>query len=150
MLSLSGVTGAAASAVARDAPVVFALGACIWSVRRGAWADRPVVFVALALACLGGRLVFESVIFPYYLLASSVLFFLLDLVAQRAPAALARLVRHRGVLRRPQPRQPRRRRTGDAGPRRARRRGRRGRRRSVDRRRRSPSTTEAQIAPDAA
>ncbi len=85
VLSLSGVTGAAASAVARDAPVVFALGACIWSVRRGAWADRPVVFVAHALACLGGRLVFESVIFPYYLLASSVLFFLLDLVAQRAP-----------------------------------------------------------------
>ena len=85
VLSLSGVTGAAASAVARDAPVVFALGACIWSVRRGAWANRPVVFVALALACVGGRLVFESVVFPYYLLASSVLFFLLDLVAQRAP-----------------------------------------------------------------
>lgn len=60
-------------------------GACIWSVRRGAWTNRPVVFVALALACVGGRLVFESVVFPYYLLASSVLFFLLDLVAQRTP-----------------------------------------------------------------
>ncbi len=58
---------------------------CIWSVRRGAWTNRPVVLVALGLACVGGRLVFESVIFPYYLLASSVLFFLLDLVAQRTP-----------------------------------------------------------------
>jgi hypothetical protein len=85
LLSLSGVTGSAASAIARDAPVVFALGVCIWSVRRGAWTNRPVVLVALGLACVGGRLVFESVIFPYYLLASSVLFFLLDLVAQRTP-----------------------------------------------------------------
>jgi hypothetical protein len=41
--------------------------------------------VALTLVCLGSRLVFESVIFPYYLLATSVLFFLLDLVAERSP-----------------------------------------------------------------
>jgi hypothetical protein len=85
VLSLSGVTGSAASAVARDAPVLFAVAACIWSVRRGAWTNLPVVLVALGLACVGGRLVFESVVFPYYLLASSVLFFLLDLVAQRTP-----------------------------------------------------------------
>ena len=85
VLSLSGVTGSAASAIARDAPVVFALGVCIWTVRRGEWANRPVILVALGLSCVGGRLVFESVVFPYYLLASSVLFFLLDLAAQRAP-----------------------------------------------------------------
>ena len=41
--------------------------------------------MALGLACVGGRLVFESVVFPYYLLATSVLFFLLDLVARRTP-----------------------------------------------------------------
>jgi Glycosyltransferase family 87 len=85
VLSLSGVTGSAASAIARDAPVVLALAVCIWAIRRGAWANAPVVLVALGLACVGGRLVFESVVFPYYLLASSVLFFLLDLVAQRTP-----------------------------------------------------------------
>jgi hypothetical protein len=85
VLSLSGVTGSAASAIARDAPVVFALAVCIWAVRRRTWTDIPVVLVALGLACVGGRLVFESVVFPYYLLASSVLFFLLDLVAQRTP-----------------------------------------------------------------
>jgi hypothetical protein len=85
VLSLSGVTGSAASAIARDAPVVFALAVCIWAVRRGSWTNLPVVLVALGLACVGGRLVFESVVFPYYLLASSVLFFLLDLVAQRTP-----------------------------------------------------------------
>jgi hypothetical protein len=82
VLSLSGVTGSAASAIARDAPVLFALAVCIWAVRRGAWANLPVVLTALGLACVGGRLVFESVVFPYYLLASSVL---LDLVAQRTP-----------------------------------------------------------------
>jgi hypothetical protein len=85
VLSLSGVTGSAASAIARDAPVLFALAVCIWAVRRGAWSSVPVVLVALGLVCVGGRLVFESVIFPYYLLASSVLFFLLDLVAKRTP-----------------------------------------------------------------
>ena len=41
--------------------------------------------MALALACVSGRLVFESVVLPYYLLAPSVLFFLLDLVARRSP-----------------------------------------------------------------
>jgi hypothetical protein len=37
------------------------------------------------LACVGSRLVFESVLFPYYLLGTSVVFFLLDLVARRSP-----------------------------------------------------------------
>lgn len=86
ILSLSGVTGTAASAVARDAPVLFAVAVCLWAASR--WSPRvrgPVGMVALTLVCLGSRLVFESVIFPYYLLATSVLFFLLDLVAERSP-----------------------------------------------------------------
>ena len=41
--------------------------------------------MALALVCTGSRLVFESVVFPYYLLAASVLVLLLDLVARRSP-----------------------------------------------------------------
>ena len=57
VLSLSGVTGSAASAIAGDAPVIFALGVCIWTVRRGEWANRPVILVALGLSCVGGRLV---------------------------------------------------------------------------------------------
>ena len=43
------------------------------------------IVVALALVCAGSRLVFESVVFPYYLLAASVLIFVLDLVARRSP-----------------------------------------------------------------
>ncbi len=86
VLTLLGVTGNVASAVARDAPVVFALGASIWAARRlGRSLGRPEALVALTLACVGSRLVFESVIFPYYLLATSVLFFMLDLVARRSP-----------------------------------------------------------------
>jgi hypothetical protein len=72
--------------VARDAPVVFALGLCGWAAYRGGpWLSRPESVIALALACTGSRLVFESVVFPYYLLAPSVLFLLLDLVARRSP-----------------------------------------------------------------
>jgi Glycosyltransferase family 87 len=86
VLTLSGVTGSVASAVARDAPVLFATAVCLWAFsRRGPWLRRPVALVALGLACVSGRLVFESVVFPYYLLAPSVLFFLLDLVARRSP-----------------------------------------------------------------
>lgn len=86
VLSLAGVTGSVASAVARDAPLLFAFVVCLWAAgRRGDWRARPEALVALALACTGSRLVFESVVFPYYLLASSVLYFLLDLVAQRNP-----------------------------------------------------------------
>jgi hypothetical protein len=86
ILTLMGVTGTVGSAVARDAPVIFAAAVCIWAARR--WHGHvisPVGLVALALACASSRLVFESVVFPYYLLAASVLFFLLDLVARRSP-----------------------------------------------------------------
>jgi hypothetical protein len=86
VLSLAGVSGGGASAVARDAPVIFAVVVCLWARRRlGPMLGRPQALVALALACVGSRLVFESVIFPYYLLAASVLFFMLDLVARRCP-----------------------------------------------------------------
>ncbi len=86
VLTLSGVSGTVASAVARDAPVLFAAAVCLWALsRRGPWLRRPEALVALGLACVSGRLVFESVVFPYYLLAPSVLFFLLDLVARRSP-----------------------------------------------------------------
>jgi len=85
-LTLLGVTGTVASAVARDAPVAFAVVACLWAIRRfGPDLQRPQMLMALALACMGSRLVFESVIFPYYLLGTSVLFFLVDLVARRSP-----------------------------------------------------------------
>ena len=87
VLTLSGVSGTVASAVARDAPVLFAAAVCLWALsRRGPWLRRPDALVALGLACVSGRLVFESVVFPYYLLAPSVLFFLLDLVARRPPS----------------------------------------------------------------
>jgi hypothetical protein len=86
VLTLSGVSGTVASAVARDAPVLFALAVCLWALsRRGPWLSRPETLMALGLACVSGRLVFESVVFPYYLLAPSVLFFLLDLVTRRSP-----------------------------------------------------------------
>jgi hypothetical protein len=86
VLTLVGVTGNVASAVARDAPVVFAVAVCLWAAHRfGPSLSRPVSLVALALVCVGSRLVFESVIFPYYLLATSVMFFMLDLVGRRSP-----------------------------------------------------------------
>ncbi len=86
VLSLAGVHGAAASAVARDAPVLFALAVCVWAARRHLlWHRFPSAVVALALVCTGSRLVFESVVFPYYLLSASVLVLLVDLVARRFP-----------------------------------------------------------------
>jgi Glycosyltransferase family 87 len=86
VLTQLGATGNAASAVARDAPVVFAVVACIWARQRlGRTLARPETLVGLTLACVGSRLVFESVLFPYYLLATSVIFFQLDLVARRSP-----------------------------------------------------------------
>jgi hypothetical protein len=86
VLTLAGVTGDAASAIARDLPVVFAVGVCLWAARRlGRSLLEPVRLLALSLACVGSRLVFESVVFPYYLLAASVVFFLLDLIAGRLP-----------------------------------------------------------------
>ena len=86
VLTLAGVHGAVASAVARDAPVLFAVVLCLWAVtRRVRWSAAPAAVVGLALACTGSRLVFESVIFPYYLLSASVLVLLVDLVARRWP-----------------------------------------------------------------
>ncbi len=86
VLTLAGVRGTVASAVARDAPLVFAVVVCVWARRRpGIHVGRPDTLVALALVCTGSRLVFESVVFPYYLLAASVLVLLLDLVARRSP-----------------------------------------------------------------
>jgi hypothetical protein len=85
-LTLLGVKGTVASAVARDAPVVFAALVCLWAVRRcGPSLQGPQALLALALICMGSRLVFESVVFPYYLLGTSVLFFVVDLVARRSP-----------------------------------------------------------------
>ncbi len=85
LLSISGVKGDVASAVARDAPVLFAAAVCALALlRRGDWLTRPQALVAIGLACISGRLVFESVIFAYYLLAPSVLFLMLDLVARRS------------------------------------------------------------------
>jgi len=67
--------------------VIFAAAACVWVVARiGSLGGRPVELMALTLVCTASRLVFESVIYPYYLLAASVSFVLLDLVARRAPS----------------------------------------------------------------
>jgi hypothetical protein len=86
LLTLLGVTGDVASAIARDAPVAFAIVVCLWARHRlGPALGRPQTLVGLSLACVGSRLVFESVLFPYYLLATSVMFFMLDLVARRSP-----------------------------------------------------------------
>lgn len=86
VVSLAGATGRVSSAFARDAPVLFAVVACLWARRRwGGSLETPLVAVALALACVASRLIFESVVFPYYLLATSVLIFLVDLVARRWP-----------------------------------------------------------------
>ena len=86
VLALAGWSTTVVSAIARDTPVLFAVGVCTWAYRRrGPWLQRPEALLALGLACVGSRLVFESVIFPYYLLATSVIFFVLDLVAKRSP-----------------------------------------------------------------
>lgn len=86
VLTLLGATGNAGSAVARDAPVLFAAVLCVWAAHRfGHSIARAEPLVALALACVGSRLVFESVVFPYYLLATSVMFFMLDMVGRRSP-----------------------------------------------------------------
>jgi hypothetical protein len=87
VVSLLGARGPVASAIARDAPVVFAGLVSLWAALRiRRVIERPEGLVALCLACAGSRLVFESVIFPYYLLAASVLVFELDLVSARVPS----------------------------------------------------------------
>jgi len=86
VVSLAGATGHLGSAVARGAPVVFASVVCLWAWRRlGPALGQPRLLLSLALVCVGSRLIFESVVFPYYLLATSVVFFALDLVARRLP-----------------------------------------------------------------
>ncbi|HEY5097626.1 MAG TPA: glycosyltransferase 87 family protein, partial [Acidimicrobiales bacterium] len=86
VVSLAGASGHLGSAVARGAPVVFASLVCLWAWRRlGPALVEPRLLLSLALVCVGSRLIFESVVFPYYLLATSVVFFALDLVARRLP-----------------------------------------------------------------
>lgn len=86
VLSLLHASPDLTSAVARDVPVVFALAASWWARRRlGGSPFPPVALLGLVLACLASRLVFESVIFPYYLLAASVAFLVLDLVRGEVP-----------------------------------------------------------------
>jgi hypothetical protein len=86
VVSLTGATGHLGAAVARGAPVVFASIVCLWAWRRfGPALGQPRLLLSLALVCVGSRLIFESVVFPYYLLATSVVFFELDLVARRLP-----------------------------------------------------------------
>jgi hypothetical protein len=86
ILSILHASSTVESAVARDFPVGFALLASWWS-RRHTRSDlmAPGPLLGLILACLASRLVFESVIFPYYLLAASVAFVLLDLAIGRLP-----------------------------------------------------------------
>lgn len=86
VVSLLGATGSVASAIARDVPVAFAGVVCVWAALRARDViERPEGLMALALVCAASRLVFESVIFPYYLLAASVVAFELDLVSLRLP-----------------------------------------------------------------
>jgi hypothetical protein len=86
ILSILHASSTVASAVARDFPVGFALLASWWARRRSR-SDlmSPAPLLGLVLACLASRLVFESVIFPYYLLAASVAFVVLDLAIGRVP-----------------------------------------------------------------
>jgi len=86
ILSVMHASSAVQSAVARDFPVGFALIASVWARRRlrSDLIDAGPL-LGLVLACLASRLVFESVIFPYYLLAASVAFLLLDLALGRLP-----------------------------------------------------------------
>lgn len=83
VLTLAGIHGSVASAIARDAPVVFAALIC-W--RLGRRVTTHAQLLGLVLACVGSRLVFESVVYPYYLLATSVIFLLADLVAEVVPS----------------------------------------------------------------
>jgi hypothetical protein len=86
LLSVLHASSTLQSAVARDFPVGFALLASWWALRRSrSDLTSPGPLLGLVLACLASRLVFESVIFPYYLLAASVAFVLLDLTMGRLP-----------------------------------------------------------------
>lgn len=86
LVSILHASSTVQSAVARDFPVAFAVVVTVWARRR---LRAPIAaagpFLGLVLACLACRLVFESVIFPYYLLAASVAFLVLDLATRRLP-----------------------------------------------------------------
>ncbi len=86
VVSLLGASGHLASAIARDAPVAVTIVVCLLAARQMREnVQLPRYFLALVLVCLAFRLVFESAIYPYYLLATSAMFFVLDLVAHRLP-----------------------------------------------------------------
>ena len=74
------------SVVARGVPVVLAIGLSLWAARRPTTRSSPVAVLGLVLACLAGRLVFESVVIPYYLLGASTAFLVLDLAQRRPPS----------------------------------------------------------------
>lgn len=85
VVSLLGVRGTALSIIARGAPVALAAVVCIWIRRVEPDLRDPARVVGLVLVCLSGRLVFESVVFPYYLLAASAVIFCSDLIAHHLP-----------------------------------------------------------------
>jgi hypothetical protein len=75
------------SVIARGAPIALAAMLAAWLTWRTPGRARSAVeIMGLALACVAGRLVFESVMIPYYLLATSVVFLLLDLARRELPA----------------------------------------------------------------
>jgi uncharacterized membrane protein len=81
------VSATAESVIARGAPIVLALALAAFALRSGDDLSRkPARVLGLTLACLAGRLVFESVMIPYYLLATSVVFVLVDLARRQVPA----------------------------------------------------------------
>jgi hypothetical protein len=81
------VSSGVESALARGVPIAFAIGLGVWALRRARVVElSPVQVIGLTLACLAGRLVFESVIIPYYLLATSVVVLVLDLAGRRLPS----------------------------------------------------------------
>ena len=72
--------------IARDAPLVVALGLVLWA----RWRARghllaPTPLIGLALACLATRLIFEVSILNYYFLAVGVVLLLLDCARKRPP-----------------------------------------------------------------
>ncbi len=72
--------------IIRDGPIVVALLLSLWARRRsGTRLLTPVPLLGLTLACLASRLLLEAVLLPYYLLAASVMFIVLDLAARRPP-----------------------------------------------------------------
>ena len=86
VVGLVGATPSLESVLARGVPVLLAVAMTLWTARRSRWRPTPVAILGLVLACLAGRLVFESVVIPYYLLGASTAFLLLDLSQRRPPS----------------------------------------------------------------